>query len=185
MPNLPTRCVGRIYQLDANRINARRRDPAMNKLEQLKANGVVSLVMSDTAYAEAGRDGDARLQKTRDYTWIKYKDADDVDVDLRRRIEEVLFPEGAQNQNQRNDVDILFKAERLQHVLITSDGGSKRQPGGMLGNAAELAKLGVVVLSTEAAVSQITQLISERDAEVRRLAARQGLSLPEWVGADS
>ncbi len=174
MQSLPARCVGRIFHLDANRVNARQDDPAMNKLEQWKADGVIRLLMSDTAYHEAGRNGAARLQKTRDYIWIKYNDADDADVELRRRIEQVLFPQGAQNQNQRNDVDILFKAERLQHILITRDGGSKRQPGGMLGNASELAKLGVVVLTAESAVAQITRLIFERDAEVQRLAAQLG-----------
>jgi len=185
MQSLPARCVGRIFHLDANRINARQDDRSMNKLEQWKADGVIRLLMSDTAYDEAGRDSALRLQKTRDYTWIKYNTVDGADFDVQRRIEKVLFPRGAQNQNQRNDVDILFKAERLQHVLITSDGGSKRQPGGMLGNASELARLGVLVLSAEAAISQIKQLIFERDAEVRTLAAQLGLSLPVWVGADS
>lgn len=99
-------------------------------------------------------------------------------------IERILFPSGALTTNQRNDVDIVFNAAKYRRILITADGGSKRQPGGILGNRKALAALGVQILTAEEAVPLVQQRIEERDEIARLQAQTEGVPLPNWVGRD-
>ena len=101
-----------------------------------------------------------------------------------KAIERAVFPGGAASQSQRNDVDIVFNALKYGATLITNDGGSKRQPGGILGNRDRLADLGVRVMTPPEAVRLVRQRIAERDERARRSAERDGKRLPEWVGKD-
>jgi hypothetical protein len=181
---MPKRSLKRTYQLDANRINARRKDCFVNQLEKWYKTKVIFLEMARVAYQEAGHGSPARSRKAADYTWMSTNDSLGGEHEYRRKIEQILFPKGAKNQNQRNDVWILFTAQRSGATLITDDGGSRSQPGGMLGNAQALAKLGIQVLSAQAAVAEIAGLISERDKLARQAAACTGARLPRWVGKD-
>src|SRR6266849_9976 len=51
------------FQIDANRINSRGTLAAMNRLERWHRNGVIGLVMSDVAHAEAKAGGNARRSR--------------------------------------------------------------------------------------------------------------------------
>ena len=85
--------------------------------------------------------------------------------------------------NQKNDVKIVYDAAHWKAILVTDEGGSKRQPGGMLGNRSELSRF-VRIMSDEEAVAFIRSKIDERDDFNRRVAEVTGLSLPEWTGKD-
>ena len=67
----------------------------------------------------------------------------------------------------------------------TNDGGSRRQPGGILGNREKLlSQLGIQVLTDEEAVRLIRELIEERDSRERERSSITGQPLPQWVGRD-
>ena len=38
-----------------------------------------------------------------------------------------------------NDIEIVFNAAKYEGILVTADGGSRRQLGGILGNRAALS----------------------------------------------
>jgi hypothetical protein len=65
--------------------------------------------------------------------------------------------------NEANDVEIAFNANKYGAILVTADGGSRRQPGGILGNRVALARLGVQVMSDGEAVALVREKIQERD----------------------
>ena len=180
---MPKRKVG-TYQLDANRINARQKDCFVNQLEKWHKAKVIFLEMSRVAYQEAGRGNIARSRKADEYTWMSTNDSLGGEREYRRKIREILFPKGAKNQNQRNDVRIVFTAQRSGATLVTADGGSRSQSGGILGNAQALAALGIRVLTAQGAVAEIAALIDERDELARQVGACTGVSLPQWVGKD-
>ena len=100
------------------------------------------------------------------------------------KINKILFPNGATTPNQWNDVEIVFNAWKYQSILLTNDGGSKRQPGGILGNRDRLAVLGIRVMRPLEAVSEVKQAIQKRDHRVMLETMRTGEQLPDWVGRD-
>lgn len=184
------------FQLDANRINAMRGLKEMNKLETWYTNGVIHLEMSEVAQIEAAR-GEKRPTSEKDFgkrprfekafgyiaseimlpetpqEWQVYK-----------KIESILFPQGATEPSQINDIDIVFKAYQDKTILITNDGGSKRQPAGILGSRDLLQHLNIKVMRDCEAVALVERKIKERDDRARYIANRTGLDLPEWVGKD-
>jgi hypothetical protein len=100
-------------------------------------------------------------------------------------IESVLFPGGAKDENQRNDVRIVSDAIHYAAILVTNDGGSKSQPGGVLGNRDALAKrFGVRILSADEAVDFVRSKIRERDEFNRQVVQEFGGTLPDWPDAD-
>jgi hypothetical protein len=181
---MPFRKVGPAYQLDANRINARQKDSVVNQLERWHDAGVIFLEMSRHAFDEAGHGSCERREKTDKYTWTSTNDTIGGEFEFRRKIESIVFPHGASSENQKNDVWNLFTAHRASATLITADGGSRTQPGGILGNSLALAGLGIRVLASGDAVKEIKRLIHERDRTAREVAANTGMPLPRWVGQD-
>ena len=151
---MPSRKVGPVYQLDANRINARQKDSFVNQLEKWHDEQVIFLEMPRDAYDEAGHGSKEREEKADEYTWVSISDTTGGASEIQRRIEAIVFPHGASTENQKNDVRILFTASQLNATLITADGGSRTQPGGMLGNAGALTALGINVLSAKDAVAR-------------------------------
>ena len=103
--------------------------------------------------------------------------------ELYHKIAEALFPHGLVNQNQANDVSIVHEAAKYHAILVTSDGGSKSQPGGILGNRDKLRGL-VKTLSPEEAVEFVRNNIRERDEFNALVAQEIGADLPEWTGKD-
>lgn len=181
---MPSRRVGPAYQMDANRINARQKDSFVNQLERWHDQGVIFLEMPRDAYDEAGRGSQDRTDKADKYTWISTNDTTGRESEIRGEIESIVFPRGANKDNQKRDVLILFTARQASATLITRDGASRTQPGGILGNARTLAELGIKVLSAQGAVEEVTRLIHKRDHIARQFSGSIGASLPGWVGQD-
>jgi len=185
-PKMPNRHTTLEFYIDTNRINARQGLPHMNQLEKWRRNGVISIQMPDEARLEAlrGRNPD-RSRKTKSYI------CSIVPQDMQARyqrvldeVENILFPSGAQTQDQLNDVGIVFNAGYYMAILITDDGDSNRQPNGILGSREKLLKLGIQVMRDSEAVSLVRERIGQRDELARAVASRTGQPLPEWVGVD-
>jgi len=172
------------FMIDANRINARQADPYMNQIEKWRENEVIEVLISEVAYDEARAGGNPqRARKVSEHIYsMTLPDTDDRTE--MRRIESILFPGGATTPSEQNDVEIVFNAKKYMRRLITADGGSKRQPGGILGNRSALAALGVTVMTAAEAVALVKQRIAERDDRARQESAMDGVPLPSWVGQD-
>lgn len=181
---MPSRYLNCIYHLDANRINARQTESYVNQLEVWHTNNVIFLEMSLTAFRESRRGNSVRASKADEYTWTNTNDIIGGEKEYKEKIEHIIFPEGAKDKNQKNDVMILFTAQRAGATLITRDGSSRRQPGGILGNARALAQIGIRVMSDEEAVCEVQRLITERDNAAIRVSKNTGQPLPEWVRSD-
>lgn len=183
---MPDRYVYKMFQIDTNRINARGGLENMNKLERWHNDGVIKIEMSEPSLGEAFQGNNAaRRNKAAGYIYsITYADTAEEKAAL-GNIEQILFPEGANDQNQKNDVEIVFNARKYHRILVTNDGGSKAQPGGILGNAERLRdKLGVSVVTDAQAVEIVRKAIEKRDQMARHVSEKRSVPLPEWVGKD-
>lgn len=172
-----------LLHIDTNLINARQKLDAVNQLERWCADGIVLINMSGTAHDEAKADGDPRRVRKADqqiFTMTAPGDCADPEY---RIIESALFPDGVMNDNQRNDVRIVFEAAKYCAVLVTGDGGSKTQPGGILGNRDKLTDL-VRIVSPEEAVVLVREMLRKRDEFNARVAREFGQELPAWTGVD-
>ena len=185
-----------ILHIDTNLINARQKLADVNRLEQWAADEVILINMSGVAHAEAQADGNPQRAKkaaTHLFTIDTEHEGDGLDDDagagqadeLFTKIEAVLFDGGARDDNQRNDVLIVCDAIKWHAILVTNDGGSKSQPGGILGNRERLRAIAdLQVMAPAEAVLFVTQKIGERDAWNKRVAAETGKPLPEWTEKD-
>jgi len=99
------------------------------------------------------------------------------------KIERTIFPNAAKTPNEKNDVAIVFEAAKYNAILVTHDGGSKSQPGGILGNRDKLRDY-VKILSDTAAMEFIKRKIANRDSHNERVARECGGKLPEGTGKD-
>lgn len=179
------RSVGLRFHLDTNRINARQNLPHMNQLEQWRADCVIILDMSGEAYDEAHAGNDMkRTEKADECIFIRANDVFGGEKQFRKELGGMLFNSTSLSEGQKRDVQILFCAKMAGAILITNDGGSKRQPGGILGHAKDLASLGIEVMTDEVAVQKVRHLLAFRDKVVRSVARDTGLQLPPWVGLD-
>lgn len=179
------RSVYRSFHIDANRINARGRLEHMNQLERWRRDGIISIEMSEVAQTEAiAGASPQRASKARTHIYTKTLATTSQEQQRLRDIEKILFPNGVRSPGEQNDVEIVFNAIKYDEILVTDDGGSRRQPGGILGNREVLAKLGARILTDEEAVSLVRRLIEERDARIRRCCERDGTPVPAWVGND-
>ncbi len=127
----------------------------MNELEQLAAQGKCSLLMPYSAWKEAETgNNELRKSKTWEYFYIQpiKNESQKYWYDV---IETIVFPNGARTENEKNDLWILVTAREMNYPIITNDGNSKKQPGGMLGNVQELKKIGVIVIRDSEAVAWI------------------------------
>ena len=77
----------------------------------------------------------------------------------------------------------MCEAVKYQAILVTSDGASKSQPGGILGNRHHLSNL-LQIMSPEESVAFIRSKIKERDELNRRLVKEFGGELPSWTEQD-
>ena len=172
-----------VLHIDANLINARQKLPTVNQLEKWFEDKVILINMSSTAHGEAKAGGN--IQRTRKANQQIYTTTPSADISdpLYRKIEVVIFPGGAQNDNQRNDVRIIFEAAKYAAILVTGDGGSKSQPGGIIGNRDRLKEI-VKILTPAEAVTFVREKIDERDEFNKRVAMEFGGHLPEWIGLD-
>lgn len=79
---------------------------------------------------------------------------------------------------------MVFNARKYDAVLVTADGASKSQPGGILGNRDALKKLGITVMTDVEAVALVDGAIQRRDDAARFAQKLTGEAPPEWVGRD-
>ena len=170
-----------ILHIDTNLINARQKLAAINQMEKWAADEVILINMSGTAHVEAQADGNpARVRKANQQIFTDTPVERDA---LYHRIAEVLFPQGTKTQNQENDVSIVHEAAKYHAILVTSDGASNSQPGGILGNRDKLRDY-VRIFSPEEAVGFVQDKIRERDEFNARVAQEGGGDVPEWTGKD-
>lgn len=172
-----------ILHIDTNLINARQKLEAVNQLELWYKNEVILINMSATAHAEAQADGNpgrAAKANAQIYTITAAPTPEDP---VFAKIEAALFPDGASDENQRNDVRIVCEAIKYAAMLVTADGASKAQPGGILGNRHKFKEL-VTILSPDEAVSLVRSKITERDAYNVKVSQQCGMELPTWTGTD-
>jgi hypothetical protein len=100
------------------------------------------------------------------------------------QISTVIFPQGIKSPKEANDVEMVFNAHKYERILITNDGESKRQSGGILGNRERLRSLGIQVVRDCEAVELVKHKIIVRDEFARRIASKTREPLPDWVGKD-
>lgn len=144
-----------LFLLDANLINARQEDTAVNELERLCEQGHADLEFAEIAYMEASKGSDKRACKAAEYTWSGATKQFESKNFWREAISEAVFPGQTLTVNQRNDVENLLVAKLTNAIFVSRDGASRRQPRGILGSREQLKKLGVQVVSPEEAVSLV------------------------------
>jgi hypothetical protein len=174
-----------ILHIDTNLINARQKLPAVNQLEKWFEDEVILINMSGTAHQEAQVGNNAqRTAKANRQIFSVSEPARPTDG-LFKSVERLLFTAGASSENQRNDVRIVVEAIRYGAILVTGDGGSKSQPGGILGNRDSLwDRHRLRVSSAEEVVKLVREKILERDSFNMKLADRLGRQPPAWTGKD-
>lgn len=180
------RFIGLMFHLDTNRINAKQKLEHMNRLEQWAADDVIMLDMAEVTLNEASAGGNTQRQaKALRFIYSETLATTPHEQEMLAKIEQIIFPEGTDNQNKRNDVEIVFNAAKYGRILVTADGDSKTQPGGILGNA-ELLKeaVGVKIMSDERAVQLVESRIHGRDARCRKRFELEGTPTPDWLGQD-
>ena len=184
--DMPARSVYVRLQIDTNRINARGALPSMNQLEKWRSDGVIEILTSHVAFTEMRRGGSAaRSRKTEGMIFSLTQATTSGETEQLGRIQRILFPDGAQTENEKNDVEIVFNAMKYMAILVTNDGGSNRQPGGMLGNRSALKRaLGVRIMSDTETAEYIREKIDERDEMARMIARQTRAPLPDWIGRD-
>jgi len=80
------------------------------------------------------------------------------------------------------DVDTIRVAQLWTANVITNDGASKTQPGGILGAASRLHReIGVQVMRDFEAEKLVARLIRERDRLEILFAAKEGRDVAAWV----
>lgn len=139
-----------LFLLDANACNSLQRIDELNDLERMAAEGVIDLLYTETTWDEAQYGCSKRMKKVNDYLFIGLsidEHSDQIQQPWRDTIAALVFPDGIRTDNQRRDVDALLTVKMSGGIFVTSDGGSKSQPGGILGFKVKLAELGIEVLN--------------------------------------
>lgn len=154
-----TRHTGLSFFLDANCVDARQRVDALNALERYRDEGYITLMYSDVAYDEAAHGSAARAEKVFDYSYTVSNPDGVENPEVLEQIKRILFPQGSVSPNEDNDARIVYDAERLGWPLIMRDGASKTQPRGILGCAAELAAIGIEVITPETALARVNAML--------------------------
>jgi hypothetical protein len=171
------------FQIDTNLLNAKQKLPEVNQLEKWANDEVILINMSSTARNESlAGNNQLRVNKANTHIYTASEPIHEDDP-LYKRIESYIFPGGAKDENQKNDVRIVCEAQKYQAILVTNDGGSKKQPGGILGNRDKFAGR-VMVMNPMEAVQHVCRHIQERDRIARQVSKTEGCVLPSWVGMD-
>jgi hypothetical protein len=185
---LPRLLVCPLFHLDTNLINARQNLDAVNRLERWRDDGVILLAMAGAAYKEAqsgsDRNAKARRRKAASYIYTINENGE-ATADETYLVVEALLWGRALRDNQANDVKIIRDAILCHAILVTSDGGSRRQPRGILGNRDQLREqFNLQILKPDEAVEFVRTRIAERDEFNAQVAALMGDDLPNWYGSD-
>ncbi len=174
-----------IFHIDTNMINARGKLPAMTQLEKWAEKRIILINMSNTSFREAQEGNNlSRTKKALSHIFTLTDENINESNATFQKVASALFPDGIKDDNQRNDVIIVCEAIKWNAILVTNDGGSKKQPGGILGNAHNIKNLVQIMRDTEA-VDFINSKITRRDEINKKVAERTGEKLPEWTGKDN
>ena len=172
------------FHIDTNLINARGKLEEMNFIENWAENEVILVHMSEDSFCEAQQGNHAaRTKKALSYIFTMIDDDINENSSLYKQVAGIVFPNGVKDQNQSNDVKIICNASHYQALLITNDGGSKKQPGGILGNAKALQNIATIFSPMEA-VSYIRKEIKKRDIHNQKVNKFTGTPTPKWHGCD-
>lgn len=157
----------------------------MNRLKEWKDTRVIEIEMSKEAQDEAAKGGNP-TRTTEAYKYIFSAAQPNTNENhIYKKIEEILCPTGVKSKNEKHDVGIVFTAWKDKCILITNDGDSKKQPGGILGHARDLQQqLNIKIMRDSDAVSFVEDKIMKRDDRARYVSKKTGQSLPDWVGKD-
>lgn len=153
------------FLLDANAVNARQEDQALNELENLGERGCINLEFTETSYAEAEFRSIKRSHKLEKYTWIGVTNQLGFENEWRESISKIVFPGKIFQKlstNERNDVEIILTAKMMGATLVTNNGNSRSQPRGILGSKNELAELGIQVVSPKEALILACDAINKK-----------------------
>ena len=172
-----------VLHIDANLINARQKLSAVNQLEKWADDGIICINMSSTARNEARAGNNSSRTRKADGQIHTLTPPAEASNPQYQQIEAAIFPDGAKDENQQNDIKIVFEATKYAAILVTGDGGSKTQPGGILGNREKLRDM-LKILSPDEAVNFVRSKIQKRDSFNHRVASEFGGELPEWTGRD-
>ncbi len=173
------------FAIDANRINARQKLANMNRLERWKADGIISILMPETAHNEAWQGGDPRRRLKASLNILTVNTLEGADErELRRKVADILSPGTKPDRNTANDIDIIVNAHKYGCTLITADGDSRSQPGGILGHKDALGALGIQVVTDSEAVAMVEHRLRGRDYAELNLALVQNRDPEWWVGRD-
>ena len=166
-----------LLHIDTNLINARQKLPAVNQIEKWCKDGVILINISNTAYGEALKGNN--VQRTRKANKQIYTVTPPIGSSdpLYTKVETALFPKGARNEKQRNDVRIVCDAAKYNAILVTGDYRH------ILRNRDKLRDI-VQILSPDEAVAFVRKKITERDKFNERVAKEFGGKLPPWSGKD-
>lgn len=173
-----------VFHIDTNLINARGKLEAMNQIEKWAEEELILVNMSGVSFKEAQAGGNLeRTKKALSQIFTLTDENIDPNDPLYLKIETALLPEGAKTDNERNDVKIIYEAAHYAAILVTRDGGSRTQPGGILGNRDKLINI-VMIFSDFEAEAFIREEIKKRDEFNQRVNREYGVELPEWTGKD-
>jgi hypothetical protein len=107
------------------------------------------------------------------------------EAEERTKIARIVFPNGLRSDSEGVDVDTIRIAQLWTAIVITNDGDSKSQPGGILGAKSRLHReIGVEVMRDFEAEKLVVRLIRERDHMEILLAAKEGRDVAPWVRSD-
>jgi hypothetical protein len=150
-----------IFHIDTNVINSNLENDDMNKLEQWAKDEIIQIIISGTSYKEAKVTNYIPRIKKADQNIFTLTDVEiDENDSAFHTISIALFPNGIKNDNQKNDVKIVYEAMHYNAILITLDGNSKKQPGGILGNRDKIKNI-VQIMNPKEAVQFIETKIEE------------------------
>jgi hypothetical protein len=164
------------FQFDTNRINARGNENYMKQLEEWAHKDIITLYFSDTVLRELQKYTPG-LKKTSGKLFTMSFSEDEQRVPF-KMIENILFPDGCKNENQMNDVRIVFHAYKHHYIFITNEGDSKSQPTGILGNASILkTQLNITVMRDSEAVKMVQSEIDKLNELAREYSKKTGTPL--------
>lgn len=177
-----------VFHLDANLINSKQKLEAVNQLEKWRDDDVICLVMAGVAHTEAqagaGANAEARKRKAASHSFTISDAGVAEEDDTCAKVEKILWGEAA-DDNQANDVEVVCEAIKWHAILITNDGDSKSQPGGLLGNREKLhQQFAMVIYRPEEAVEFIRSKVAERDDFNAQIVVSTAKPAPEWTGQD-
>lgn len=176
--------VGQPFIADSNRVNSRGTLPAMTTLRKWADAGDIKLVYTEKIWAELKSSQNDKIQAAaRELgALFGYSLDEKEEAEARSKIARIVFPNGLRFDSDRVDVDTIRIAQLWHAIVITNDGDSKTQPGGILGAKSRLHReIGVEVMRDFEAEKLVARLIRERDRMEIGFAAKEGREPAAWV----